>query len=614
MRVRHVEVLLLVGGGIRRLEHASLAFGPSSAGLIRGASACRVTVHILLGDGVGVRLAVDVQFGQSFEDPGLLVAGHVHILHDHLLGFVFVALGQVRRILRLLTGAPHMEGELVRTLAVVVGAVVPVFGHLGADGVRLTHVQHCVFGAVLIRSLGDRHSVGAILELLRGFLVHGVVVAFAVLVVSGQIGPRMRPRAGTIHLDRVPLVGQLLGIAQQMEGDFLRTVPIVRVGPDFAHAHHGGGDAVLHTYGTVALQHTVDVHLASAYGEFERFDRLVSGRGLGFDKRVDAVLEHEPLRRSTAGPCDRVDGFAFECAAGQVEFGTGEFGSAAYRGFGEEDAVGVGLIHHGERPVRLGLAIHGDFAVDVDAERDVIGLRIACRRIGLGQRVGARLQVELLRLPLLGGPCDRIDGFAVKRASRDAHACARDVGDAVRQAVLGDGDAMRLVRVDHSDQAVVRCDVAAVGLSYPDLQLVVGAGVHAEDDVIGLCIPRRSFGFRQRVGARFQCEAPLAAVGSPRLDGEGFRRIVQRSGEPHRRAGEFLPSKTLLGEPHLLIVGMVGVGQGDVAVLVDAVCGDGVAGRHILLHAIGDLHAVLVDGQIGERVGIAPIIGCVQRG
>ena len=91
MRVRHVEVLLLVGGGIRRLEHASLAFGPSSAGLIRGASACRVTVHILLGDGIGVRLAVDIQFGQSFEDPGLSVAGHVHILHDHLLGFVFVA-------------------------------------------------------------------------------------------------------------------------------------------------------------------------------------------------------------------------------------------------------------------------------------------------------------------------------------------------------------------------------------------------------------------------------------------------------------------------------------------------------------------------------------------
>ena len=220
MLVRHLEVLLLFGGACRR-EHAS---GPLFRGFrvrtirtirICGASACRIAVDAFLGYGVRVQVAVDVPFRQALKGPELLVGvtGHVHVLHDYLFGSGFETLHQIRRILRLVAGTPHVEGKFRRAFAVIVGVVFPCLGHLGVDGVRLTHVQHCVFGAVLIRSLGDRHSVGAILELLRGFLVHGVVVAFAVLVVSGQIGPRMRPRAGTIHLDRVLLVGQFLGIA-----------------------------------------------------------------------------------------------------------------------------------------------------------------------------------------------------------------------------------------------------------------------------------------------------------------------------------------------------------------------------------------------------------------
>ena len=268
-------------------------------------------------------------------------------------------------------------------------------------------------------------------------------------------------------------------------------------------------------YGTVALQHVVDVHLASTYGESERFDRFVSGWCFGFGEHVDAVLKHELLHRSAALPCDRIDFLALKGAARHTEFGSGKFGSSTDCGLGEEDTVGVRFVFHGERRVLLRLAIHDDVAVAVDGERDIVGHRIAGRRLGFGQGVVARLQLKLLRFALFGDPLNRVDGLTGKRATGDAHVRAGDVRDAIRQTVLVDGDAVRLIDVDHGDQVVGNGSIAAVGLPHLDLQFAPIVRFHPENDVVGFRIAGRSSSFRQRIGTGFQLETIRRTVGYP---------------------------------------------------------------------------------------------------
>ena len=162
------------------------------------------------------------------------------------------------------------------------------------------------------------------------------------------------------------------------------------VGPDFAHAHHGGVHAVFHTNGVVVHQSAVHVCFTEGDGEVDRVRLFIPDRRFSFGELVDAVLQLELFRQSAATrPGDFVDRLAFESFAGYGEFRSSQLAAAADLGFGEQDAAFARLVLHDDGIGILLGAVDGHAAVEPDAEYDVIRGFIAVRRHLFTQGVGA---------------------------------------------------------------------------------------------------------------------------------------------------------------------------------------------------------------------------------
>ena len=382
MRVGHIE-----RAGFDRARHRTACFRTAGERHV----ACRIAIYGFLGYRIRVRIVVQVLLGKTFERPRLRVAAvGSHGLHHQLFGHVFRFVGAAA--LRLFAGSPNMEGQRLRPFAIVVILIVPRFVHRDACRFRLPNVQYREFGAVDVRTFDHGNAVFLTCELLGQFLVNRVVVPVAVRIISGQIGPRVRPVAGVLVVQRhrVLRILQLLGVAQQVECHRCRTLRIVVVGPDFAHAHHGGVHAVFHTNGVVVHQSAVHVCFTEGDGEVDRVRLFIPDRRLGFGELVDAVLQLELFRQSAATrPGDFVDRLAFESFAGYGEFRSSQLAAAADLGFGEQDAAFARLVLHDDGIGILLGAVDGHAAVEPDAEYDVIRGFIAVRRHLFTQGVGA---------------------------------------------------------------------------------------------------------------------------------------------------------------------------------------------------------------------------------
>ena len=171
---------------------------------------------------------------------------------------------------------------------------------------------------------------------------------------------------------------------------------------------------------------------------------------------------------------------------------------------------------------------------------------------------------------------------------------------------------MRPVLVGHHDGIVLHVGICAIGLLDLHAELAGDGVAHDfEFDRIRYQITIRRLGFGQGVGAGLELDAlRLIPLTYPGLRFE-FGAIIQRTGEAHGGTCDLRTLEVLLGEPHLLVFGVVRVGDGETLGLR---AGDvrGVAAHRIFAYGIHDLLAILVDGQIGERAVVPPVSNRIE--